>query len=279
MFWSNEYHETYHHDGFHHGCFQETFWGLLTFSILNNPFQLVIPMELFKELICFLRVMLESEDMAHNDIALGALHKIFYISYSVRWSSTTNPSSFMSQDRMDPVNNLLRAWKPERYSRHHLEVLLELVHETMKVSSHLSSLPIIPPFPCSFWILLTIASKKNHQMIHKLLRRKDKRTSLSKRMRDLNTSPLHWNLILTNIFEDWYVTKLFDFTFVLWNSMLRILHKWTIISLSFFKWVPSPTRFLSFFDSLRRGCVRIVSRMIIPSNKLMQLTSNLVKWA
>jgi hypothetical protein len=40
-------------------------------------------MELFKELICFLRIMLESEDTAHNDIALGALHKIFYISYSV----------------------------------------------------------------------------------------------------------------------------------------------------------------------------------------------------
>jgi hypothetical protein len=34
---------------------------------------------------------------------------------------------------MDPVNTLLRAWKPERYSRQHLEVLLELVHETMKV--------------------------------------------------------------------------------------------------------------------------------------------------
>lgn len=27
--------------------------------------------------------MLESEDTAHNDIALGALHKIFYISYTV----------------------------------------------------------------------------------------------------------------------------------------------------------------------------------------------------
>lgn len=34
---------------------------------------------------------------------------------------------------MDPVMTLLRAWKLERYSRQHLEVLLELVHETMKV--------------------------------------------------------------------------------------------------------------------------------------------------
>lgn len=40
-------------------------------------------MENFKELIIFLRIMLESEDTAHNDIALGALHKIFYISYTV----------------------------------------------------------------------------------------------------------------------------------------------------------------------------------------------------
>jgi hypothetical protein len=46
--------------------------------------QLVAPMELYKEQVCFLRVMLESEDPGHNDIALGALHKIFYMSYTVR---------------------------------------------------------------------------------------------------------------------------------------------------------------------------------------------------
>jgi hypothetical protein len=34
---------------------------------------------------------------------------------------------------MDPVVALLRDWKPGAYSRHHLNVLIELVHETMKL--------------------------------------------------------------------------------------------------------------------------------------------------
>mmetsp|Transcript_7748 Transcript_7748/g.11504 ORF Transcript_7748/g.11504 Transcript_7748/m.11504 type:complete len:1128 (+) Transcript_7748:67-3450(+) len=80
--------------------------------------KLVVPMELYKELTCFLRIMLESENPAHNDIALGALYKIFYMSYS---------------ERMDPVLSLLRDWKPGTFSRHHLDVLIELVHETMKL--------------------------------------------------------------------------------------------------------------------------------------------------
>jgi hypothetical protein len=92
MFRSDEHHETHHHHGLYHGRLKEIFRGPLSplspslIILFATPFlssQLVIPMELFKELICFLRVMLESEDMAHNDIALGALHKIFYISYSV----------------------------------------------------------------------------------------------------------------------------------------------------------------------------------------------------
>lgn len=80
--------------------------------------QLVGPVELYKEQICFLRVMLESDDLAHNDIALGALHKIFYMSYT---------------ERMDPVMALLRDWKPGAYTRQHLNLLIELVHETMKL--------------------------------------------------------------------------------------------------------------------------------------------------
>jgi hypothetical protein len=38
-----------------------------------------------------------------------------------------------AQERMDPVVALLRDWKPGAYSRHHLNVLIELVHETMKL--------------------------------------------------------------------------------------------------------------------------------------------------
>lgn len=77
---------------------------------------IVKPLEVYKEIICYLRVLLESSNPGHNDIAVAYLYRLFY--------TTT--------ERKDPLGRLLSEWRPATYSRHHLNVLVELVHETMK---------------------------------------------------------------------------------------------------------------------------------------------------
>lgn len=79
-----------------------------------------MPMDLYKEMLCFLRLMLESTDSAHNDIALGALYKLYYI----------------SAEREDPLIHLLRDWKPNAFGKQHLCTLVELVHECLKLLDH-----------------------------------------------------------------------------------------------------------------------------------------------
>eukprot|EP01041_Mallomonas_annulata_P004720 gene4720-9367_t len=78
--------------------------------------QLVVPMEVYKELIAYLNILLQSAETGHHDIALYTLYKVFYI----------------SQEKEDPLPQLLRDWKPGVFGKRHLAVLLELNHETMK---------------------------------------------------------------------------------------------------------------------------------------------------
>ena len=59
---------------------------------------------------------MESIEPAHNDIALAALYKIFYI----------------RQEREDPLPSLLREWAPGTYGPRHLVGLVTLAHEIMK---------------------------------------------------------------------------------------------------------------------------------------------------
>ena len=75
-----------------------------------------IPIALYKEMICYVRVLLESANTDHNDIAVATLYRLFYI----------------SSERQDPLPRLLTEWKPGVYGRKHLNVLVELVHETLK---------------------------------------------------------------------------------------------------------------------------------------------------
>lgn len=82
----------------------------------KKPEKIVFAMELYTELICYLRLMVESIEPAHNDIALAALYKIFYI----------------RQEREDPLPSLLREWAPGTYGRRHLVGLVTLAHEIMK---------------------------------------------------------------------------------------------------------------------------------------------------
>lgn len=79
-----------------------------------------IPMCLHKENLVILRLMLESENILHNDIALGILQRFFYIT-----------------EKCDPLPQLLRDWTPGKFSRDHMQLLVELVHETMKVRLHI----------------------------------------------------------------------------------------------------------------------------------------------
>lgn len=74
------------------------------------------PLELYKEMICYIRVLLESENSDHNEIASGLLFPLF----------------FARKDRTDPLPEVLSKWKPGVYPRQHLNILAELVHETLK---------------------------------------------------------------------------------------------------------------------------------------------------
>ena len=74
------------------------------------------PMTLLKEMICYLRILLESSLEGHHEISISALYRLFYA----------------SSDRLDPLPKLLGDWKPGIYSRQHMDILVELVHETLK---------------------------------------------------------------------------------------------------------------------------------------------------
>lgn len=76
----------------------------------------MVPLSLYKEMICYLRVLLESGLEGHHEIAIAALHRLFYA----------------SSERLDPLPRLLTAWKSGTFPRRHLYVLVELVHETLK---------------------------------------------------------------------------------------------------------------------------------------------------
>lgn len=76
-----------------------------------------IPMETYKEMLCYVHLMLQSSNIAHHELAVAALYPLFY----------TNPI-----DALDPLRTLLHEWKPSYYSRKHAHLLIELVHETLK---------------------------------------------------------------------------------------------------------------------------------------------------
>lgn len=84
----------------------------------------VIPMLLFKEQICYLRLLLDSKEDVHHELAVAALYRLFYA----------------TSQRLDPLPRLLSEWKPNTYPKKHLEALVELVHETMKTLETASSL-------------------------------------------------------------------------------------------------------------------------------------------
>lgn len=78
--------------------------------------QMCIPMELYKQNIIVLRLMLESDNIAHNEIALASMYRLFYM-----------------VEKNDPLPALVRDWMPGKYSKTHMYLLVELVHETLKV--------------------------------------------------------------------------------------------------------------------------------------------------
>ena len=95
------------------------------YSSSNNPSaqrlglgleHVVLPMALYKEMICYVRLMLESDESGHNELAVSILNPIF----------------FVTTERTDPLLKLLAQWRPGTYSRKHLLTLVELVHETMR---------------------------------------------------------------------------------------------------------------------------------------------------
>jgi hypothetical protein len=75
------------------------------------------PIECFKELICYIRIELQSSNLGHRDLAVAALFRIFYT---------------LTTDRRDPLPKLLNDWKASTYTKQHSQCLVELLHETMK---------------------------------------------------------------------------------------------------------------------------------------------------
>ena len=72
-----------------------------SFEKLRNPItkrysDIVSPLGLYKEMICYLRILLESSDETHNEFAIARLYNLFY---------TTN-------EKRDPLNRLLLDWSP-----------------------------------------------------------------------------------------------------------------------------------------------------------------------
>jgi hypothetical protein len=84
-------------------------------KVKKNFKDLVIPMELYKEQMCYFRLLLESANESHNDLGLSSLHRTFY-----------------TAERADQLPRLLQAWKPATYDKRHMYTLVELVHETLK---------------------------------------------------------------------------------------------------------------------------------------------------
>lgn len=88
-------------------------------SLLRKPqtYHLVhFPMQMYTEMLCYLRIMLESSNEGHHEIAIGALYRLFYT----------------STGQTDPLPKLLTAWKPGSFPKAHLFQLVEVMHQTLK---------------------------------------------------------------------------------------------------------------------------------------------------
>lgn len=72
-----------------------------SFEKLRNPQtkrlgDIVSPLGLYKEMICYLRILLDSADETHNEFAIARLYSLFYT----------------SNEKRDPLSRLLMDWTP-----------------------------------------------------------------------------------------------------------------------------------------------------------------------
>lgn len=95
--------------------FQRVFSTMSRLLLSKQYVELTIPMEMYKEQICYLRVLIESANESYNDFAVAALYRIFY-----------------SSERSDFLPKLLQSWKPGLFDKKFMLVLVELCYETLK---------------------------------------------------------------------------------------------------------------------------------------------------
>jgi timeless len=109
----------------------------------------VIPLTLYKEMVCYLRVLMESGLEGHHEIAIAALHRLFY--------ATT--------EKLDPLPKLLSSWKAGTFPRKHLTMLVELVHETLKTleTAHMRFKPDVMTLPNGDVVDLEAWAKKKYK--------------------------------------------------------------------------------------------------------------------
>lgn len=74
-------------------------------------------LETYTEMLSYVLLLMSSSDTCHHELAAAALFLLF----------------FRSTDRLDPLPQLMRDWKPSLFDRKYLNSLVELAHQTMKV--------------------------------------------------------------------------------------------------------------------------------------------------
>ena len=91
--------------------------GIKTLTETKKYDKVVGVMNVYHEMLCMVLLLLSSSDTCHHELAAAALFSLF----------------FRSSDRLDPLPQLLRDWRPSLYNRQHVDLLLELLHHTMKL--------------------------------------------------------------------------------------------------------------------------------------------------
>ena len=83
----------------------------------------------YAEMLNYLFIFLCSSDSGHHEFAVALLFNLF----------------FRSSDRLDPLPQLLRDWRPSTFDRNHANLLIELVHSTLKLLEKIKEVYFSPP--------------------------------------------------------------------------------------------------------------------------------------
>ena len=85
----------------------------------------------YGEMLGYLHLFLCSADRGHHEFAVALLFNLF----------------FRSSDRLDPLPQLLRDWRPSLFDRNYVNSLIELVHSTLKLLEKVKAVYSVSSMP------------------------------------------------------------------------------------------------------------------------------------